>query len=144
LALPLFVYGTLRDPDVQKLVLGRALEAPETAAATAPDHRAAVYPKQVYPGLIAARGETAQGLLMLDLSPDDMDRLDAYEGKEYARQTLRVKSRGLSEVATVYMPTLAIPADAPGWRLSDWQRNHKAAALVAEAEAAAKSRGRKR
>jgi len=143
-SLPLFVYGTLRDPDILLAVLGHALEPAQIVAATAPDHRIALYPKQVYPGLIAARGETAQGTLLIDLSLDDLDRLDAYEGRDYARQTLRVKARGTIEVASVYMPTIAIAADAPAWRLSDWQRNHKAAALVAEAEAAARPRGRKR
>ena len=144
MTLPLFAYGTLRDPDILALVLGRTLDPAQIVAATAPDHRAVPYPKQVYPALIAARGESAQGQLLVDLSPADFDNLDAYEGKGYARQTLRVKARGTIEVATVYMPTIAIPPDTPIWRLSDWQRNHKASAFVAEAEAAARSRGRRR
>jgi gamma-glutamylcyclotransferase (GGCT)/AIG2-like uncharacterized protein YtfP len=138
--LPLFVYGTLRDPDMLAAVLGRAAGATGAIAATAPDYRAVTYPKRVYPGLIPARGEAAPGLLLGDLSPSDLDRLDAYEGREYGRHNLRVKAQGTFIVSSVYLPTIAIAANAPAWTLKDWQRSHKPAALAAEIEAAGRAR----
>jgi gamma-glutamylcyclotransferase (GGCT)/AIG2-like uncharacterized protein YtfP len=144
LSQPLFVYGTLRDADMLSLLLARTVEADQAVAASAPDYRAVYYPKQVYPALIAQRGEAAQGLLLLDISPVELDQLDVYEGRDYVRQNLRVKSQGNFLIAHAYLPTLTIPSTAPVWTLKDWQRNHKAAALVAEGNAAARSRGKRR
>ena len=56
---PLFVYGTLRDPDLLAAVLGRPLAACEILAAVAPGFRAAHYPNRIYPALIRAPGAAA-------------------------------------------------------------------------------------
>ena len=62
---PLFVYGTLRDPDLLAAVLGRPLQAGEVIAAAAPGFRATHYPNRVYPALIRAPGGFAEGLVLL-------------------------------------------------------------------------------
>jgi gamma-glutamylcyclotransferase (GGCT)/AIG2-like uncharacterized protein YtfP len=138
--LPLFVYGTLRDPDMLAAVLGRVLGAGEAVVATAPDYRAVYFPKRLYPGLIPARGEAAPGLLLHELSPSDLERLDVYEGREYARHNVRVKAQGTFIVSSVYLPTIAIAPNAPAWALKDWQRSHKPTALAAEIAAAGRAR----
>ena len=84
-ALPLFVYGTLRDPDLLAAVLNRPLHPGALLPARAPGFRAVPYPSRLYPALIRSPGATAEGLLLTDLSPFERDLLDAFEGDEYLR-----------------------------------------------------------
>jgi len=126
---PLFVYGTLMDADIRALVLGRqpGLRDAECAGA-----RAVFLPGRVYPGLLAAAGARAPGLLLDGLTSDEMAALDAYEGGEYTRRVIEVSSGGRSVQAQTYWPLAGLPGDSPHWSLADWQRNHKAAMLVEE------------
>ncbi|AXK32582.1 gamma-glutamylcyclotransferase [Streptomyces armeniacus] len=77
---PLFVYGTLRFPQVLRALLGRV---PENSAAAAAGWRAAALAGHVYPGLVPAPGATVEGLLLTGLSAGERDVLDAFEGPEY-------------------------------------------------------------
>jgi len=142
--LPLFVYGTLRDPDLAAAVLGRALPVSTVHHARAPGWRAVHYPKRVYPALVRAPGAAADGLLITGLTPFERDLLDAYEGEEYRRgpiATMLVDESELHE-ADAYLPAIAIPPDAHDWSLSRWQAEHKARAIVSEFAEAARLRER--
>ena len=63
MTLPLFVYGTLRDPDLLAAVLGRKLRPGGQHMARAPGFRAVHYPGRIYPALIRVPGAAAEGLL---------------------------------------------------------------------------------
>ncbi|MFJ2744400.1 gamma-glutamylcyclotransferase family protein [Streptomyces sp. NPDC087440] len=76
----LFVYGTLRFPEVLRAVLGRV---PAGAPALAPGWRAAALEHRAYPGLVASPGSTTRGVLLADLTVAEWRLLDAYEGAEY-------------------------------------------------------------
>lgn len=132
MALPLFAYGTLRDPDLRALVLGRPALAIAALPAKAPGYRAVFYPERSYPALLRTPGAAAEGLLLLDLSPFERDLLDAYEGAEYRRGVVAVMVDEELHEAEAYLPTQAVPQGAPDWRLDHWQVNHKPAALIAE------------
>jgi len=136
MATPLFVYGTLRDPELLAGVLARPLRANAALAAVAPGFRAVLYPNRIYPALRRAPGEAAPGLLLMDLSPFERDLLDAYEGEEYQRQLLPVIIGEELHEAEAYLPTIGVPADAPGWSLEHWQATHKSRVLRAECAAA--------
>jgi len=132
--LPLFVYGTLRDPDLTAMVLGRPLRAGAVHGARAPGWKAVHYPGRIYPALIRSPGSAAEGLLLTDLSPFERDLLDAYEGEEYARApiaTILADEPELHE-ADAYLPVIAVPKDAHDWSLSRWQAEHKPKVLVSE------------
>lgn len=75
----LFVYGTLRFPEVLDALLGRV---PRLSPARVEGWRAAALPGRVYPGLVAAPG-VAEGLLVHGLSPDELEVLHAYEDVDY-------------------------------------------------------------
>lgn len=140
--LPLFVYGTLRDPDLVAAVLGRRLQT--VYPARAPGWRAVHYPGRVYPALVRAPGAAAQGLLITGLSPFERDLLDAYEGEEYRRTpiaTMLLDGPELHE-ADAYLPVAAVPTDAHEWSLSRWQAEHKPRVLVSESGEAARLRER--
>jgi gamma-glutamylcyclotransferase (GGCT)/AIG2-like uncharacterized protein YtfP len=130
---PLFVYGTLRDPALLALVLGRAMDPHRVLAAAAPGRRAVCMPQRSYPGLRPAPGATALGLLLLGLSPFELDLLDRFEGDEYRRALLPVIADAELHEALAYLPVGPLPPDLPEWRFDAWQREHRQGMLAAEA-----------
>jgi hypothetical protein len=134
---PLFIYGTLGDPDLLAALLGHAPDRRAIAAAVAPGFRVAFHPGRPYPALLRAPGGAAAGLLLLGLSRADLDLLDAYEGAEYRRAIVPAIVDAELHEADAYLPLAPIPADAEPWSLAAWQANHKAAALAAIAHGVA-------
>ena len=128
---PLFLYGTLRDPDILAAVLGRTVSGDDLATATAPDCAAVYYPDRVYPALVQRIGSVAPGLL-LAATTDDLAALDAFEGDEYRRQTITVRLGAAEQRADAYLPVIAISDDAPVWSLANWTVLHKPAILEVE------------
>ncbi len=128
----LFVYGTLRDPDLLAAVLGRPLRAAEALAAVAPGFRATHYPNRIYPALIRAPGGSAEGLLLTGLSPFEVDLLDQFEGSEYRRDIVPVMIEEELHEAQAYLPAIAVAGGEP-WSLEHWQAVHKADVLQADA-----------
>ncbi|WP_218025283.1 gamma-glutamylcyclotransferase family protein [Nocardia jejuensis] len=84
---PLFVYGTLRFPEVLNELIGRT---PELEPAQLPGRRAAALPGRVYPGLVIATGAVAQGFLLHGLTSAEWEILDAFEDDEYDLQPVCV------------------------------------------------------
>ncbi len=128
----LFVYGTLRDPELLSAVLGRPLAAGEMLAAVAPGFRATHYPNRIYPALIRAPGGAAEGLLLTGLSPFELDLLDQFEGSEYRRGIVPVMVGEELHEAQAYLPAIPVAGGDP-WLLERWQAVHKAEVLRADA-----------
>ncbi len=142
MTLPLFVYGTLRDPDLLAAVLGRPLHAGGQHVARAPGFRAVHYPSRIYPALVRAPGAAAEGLLLIDVSPFERDLLDAFEGDEYRRAPLAALVEEDLFEADAYLPAITVPNTGMDWSLSNWQTRHKPRVLGAEAASAAEIRSR--
>jgi gamma-glutamylcyclotransferase (GGCT)/AIG2-like uncharacterized protein YtfP len=128
----LFVYGTLRDPDLLAAVLARPLNRDAMLVAQAPGYRAVHYPGRPYPALLQTPGAAAEGLVLTDLSRFERDLLDAFEGPEYRRALLPVMVAEELHEAFAYLPAIAIAADAPPWTLAAWQERHKPDVLGTE------------
>ncbi|MEO6014920.1 MAG: gamma-glutamylcyclotransferase family protein [Devosia sp.] len=128
----LFVYGTLRDPDLLAGVLGRPLVANAMLAAAAPGFAAVHYPGRIYPALVRRPGAAAPGLVLTDLTPFERDLLDAYEGDEYVRQLIPAIIAEELHEAFAYLPAIAIAASAEPWSLAFWQEMHKRRVLGSE------------
>lgn len=128
----LFVYGTLRDPELLSGVLGRPLKAGAMLTAAAPGFAAVHYPGRIYPALVRQPGAAAPGLVLTDLTPFERDLLDAFEGDEYRREIIPVVLGEELHETFAYLPAIAIPADAPKWSLADWQAEHKPRVLGSE------------
>ena len=138
----LFVYGTLRDPDLLAGVLGRPLRASAMLPAAAPGLAALHYPGRIYPALVRRPGAAAPGLVLTDLTPFERDLLDAFEGDEYRRQVIPVMIDEELHEADAYLPMTPVPADAAPWTLAAWQAAHKARVLEAERGTADEIRAR--
>ena len=132
----LFVYGTLRDPDLLSGVLARPLRADAMLPAAAPGFAALHYPGRIYPALVRAPGAAAPGLVLTDLTPFEHDLLDAFEGPEYRRGPVPVMIAEELHEAAAYLPAIAVPSTAAPWSLEAWQAAHKPRVLAAEAAGA--------
>ena len=139
---PLFVYGTLRDPDILASLLDRALSPHQATEAYAAGFAAVHYPGRVYPALVPAPEGAAPGLILSDLTPGELAILDAFEGDEYRRDAIAVHTASGMIDAQVYLPVLPIPADAGPWTLHNWTLSHKPGLLEGERRTAAALRER--
>ncbi len=82
-----FTYGSLMFPKVwSRVVTGRY----RSIEGTLRDHARHAVRDQDYPGMIAAAGALTKGLVYLDVTDDDLDRLDRFEGDEYRRTVVTV------------------------------------------------------
>jgi len=102
----LFVYGSLRDPDILRSVCGygfsltpgpadpRTLQA---ESAILPYHRR-LSPDNVYFYAVPDPEAKIEGYIIFDLPAPALAEIDRYEGKYYTRETVKVNtSRGLAE-----------------------------------------------
>lgn len=139
MTLPLFFYGTLRDPDVAATVLGRPLTPAHTHAAAAPGFRTVFFPGRTYPVIIRQPGATAEGLLITDVTAFERDLLDAFEGADYRRTPIPVVVDTELFEADAYLPVAPVTL-AHDWSLSRWQAEHKPKVLHVHAGTAAQLR----
>ncbi|GGL59160.1 NUDIX domain-containing protein [Wenxinia marina] len=128
----LFLYGTLRLPQLLERVAGGRVE---TRAATLPGYRVVREAGGTLPFLVEAPGEIAAGLLIADPSPAVRARLDAYElpfGYRLAPVTAEVD--GVPHPAGVYLPGPEGQASDRPWRLDEWEVEDGALTLLAAEE----------
>lgn len=123
---PLFVYGTLRDDDVLRAVIGRGLDALDPYPAVLPGMVARRVKDEVYPGLRVMDGGHAPGLLLFALADDDLAKLDRFEGAAYRRTAVLVHTGEGRMGAEVYLPTTALALTDEPWTLEAWRGEGKA------------------
>jgi len=86
-----FTYGSLMWPDIMAQVCGREVAALQQTKAWLNGHMRHPVLGQDYPGLIAQSGAPAlQGVLYRGVTPQELQRLDAFEGEEYERVSVEV------------------------------------------------------
>jgi len=105
----LFAYGTLTDERFVARLLERPVAAREAELLDFEQLEPAGFG---YPVVFAAEGARVAGKVYRGLSPDDLERIDAYEGvgeELYFRELARVVepggAPGEAEEAWVYLPT---------------------------------------
>lgn len=110
-----FTYGSLMSADIMDAVCGvRAAASPARLDGFA---RHPVI-GQEYPGMVPSPGGGVEGVLYLDLPDAAWLRLDAFEGDEYARETVEVAladGRRLAAWTYVFKPELAARLGAGEW-----------------------------
>lgn len=118
---PLFVFGTLRDPDLLTIVAGQQIRAD---AAALDGFRVACAEGQSFPMLTEGPEASAQGLLLPGLSAQQMARIDFYEAPYgYVRQPVSVQTAQGVAAAEVYLPPSQMWRAGAEWSLPDWQRD---------------------
>lgn len=127
---PLFLFGTLRDEALLRIVAGRDLP---TRPARLPGHRVVHVAGHDFPILVPGDG-MADGLLV-DPEGGTWTRLDFYElGFGYTLEDIVVETPEGPVSARVYAPEPDRWTPGDAWSLLDWQRDHAALARDAAEE----------
>jgi hypothetical protein len=124
-----FFYGSLTDPDVLAVVLGRRPR--RMAPATLAGWRRLRVAGECYPLISPAPGEQVEGAIV-DISPAEARRLAWYEGDDYEPRELGVTlPSGEIVPALVFLPKPDLAHAGEPWDPARWRREHKAALLEA-------------
>ncbi len=120
----LFFYGTLCHLPLLEAVLGRALVQGDVQDAELAGHRIYWVKDQQFPVIVKEAGR-AQGILLANLSDEDVARLDFYEGGYgYELRELSVDTPQAGDVgphaAKVYFPDPGMWEKGADWSLTDW------------------------
>lgn len=79
----LFAYGTLKDPDVQKRVIGRIVDGvPDTLSGYRKSEVAV--DGQTYPVIVPDQNASVDGVVLV-LTSQELEKMDVYETKAYGR-----------------------------------------------------------
>lgn len=101
-----FTYGTLMSAEIMRHVSGRRFNA---EPATLPDHSRHPVRDAPYPGIRTNPGQSVHGVLYRGVDSLALNRLDAFEGSQYERRTVRVitgDGREKAAQAYVFKPAL--------------------------------------
>lgn len=82
-----FVYGSLQCPEVLMTLLNRV---PSLVPAILPDFKRYSVKDQSYPMIARSPGSSVHGLILLSLTPTEIEILDAFEGEEYEKTPVTV------------------------------------------------------
>ncbi|OED47864.1 tellurium resistance protein [Rhodobacteraceae bacterium (ex Bugula neritina AB1)] len=132
----LFFFGTLRHVPLLELVLGRSGDALNVLPAKLPGHGVYQVSGQPFPAIEERQGATADGVLVQNLSPADLDALNFYEGGfGYALKPVSVQLEdGSAAGAEVYFPEPGLWQTAEPWDLNAWADKWGALSLRAAEE----------
>ena len=126
----IFLYGTLCDLELLHICLGRSLDNIDKETARLNNHSVFWVKDRNFPVIKFDEGASAQGLVLFDLSNDDLNRLDFYEGSfnyELRKASIYLKNKQLSDnmdmvEAQVYFNTDEKIEVGDRWSLRTWQR----------------------
>ena len=115
----LFFYGTLLDPDVRSLVLGRPVPL---SPARLDGWRRATARGRSFPIILRQPNAAVEGGVTPPLPASALGRLKAYEGPEYTLVRCRPQlAAGGAVAAGVFRPAARLIASSEPWELAAWQ-----------------------
>lgn len=121
-----FFYGSLLDPDVTALVIGRRLPPNSWVPASLAGYSRRKAAGVTYPVAVPDPRGTVQGAVVGGFSQREVERLSAYEGPRYRIAPLKVRVDGRLTVVSVFEPKEKAFQPVEGdWSLTEWQRRDK-------------------
>jgi gamma-glutamylcyclotransferase (GGCT)/AIG2-like uncharacterized protein YtfP len=125
-----FFYGTLRDADVRRAILGPSVDRVSITAARLPGYKCVFMRGRVYPVLRRDPCGAVEGVIADGVDAAQASRIDRFETNEYRARPARIlAASGETVAATVYFAARPGLATTMPWRFSEWQRRHKRGAL---------------
>lgn len=121
-----FFYGTLIDPDVRRLVLGRRAPTEVEPARLAGWRRVPVA-GTTYPAIVRDPLAVVDGILVRGLDAGALALLERYEGSEYEVLLVEVETASGRHVAaqTFALRPRRVRRRHGEWDFNDWERRHK-------------------
>ena len=125
----IFLYGTLCDLELLQICLGRSLDEIDKQPARLNNYSVFWVKDRNFPVIKFVEGASAQGLVLFDLSNDELNRLDFYEGSfnyELRKVSIYLENNKLSDntnmvEAQVYFNTDEKIEVGDQWSLQNWQ-----------------------
>lgn len=125
-----FFFGTLRDVDIFRVVIGRPMAAFATAAATLDDHAVERLDDWPYPRLVARDGAVAQGLLVDGFTSTEIDRMCFFESEEYEVRRCEVQTATGRRGVACFMADERMKSSGLPWNFDEWRALAKDQALA--------------
>ena len=121
----MFFYGTLRAIEVREAVLGKDIDKHKTNKAIIYKHQVYKVMNVNYPLITYTNNsqDKVEGLLVHNISEEELKKLDAFEGKNYFRAKAQVEVHGQLFNVEIYMPDKTMGLDQI-WDFDDWYKNN--------------------
>ena len=121
----MFFYGTLRALEVREAVLGKDIDKHKTNKAIIYKHQVYKVMNVNYPLITYTNNsqDKVEGLLVHNISEEELKKLDAFEGKNYFRAKAQVEVHGQLFNVEIYMPDKTMGLDQI-WDFDDWYKNN--------------------
>ena len=120
----LFFYGTLRSLEVRKAVIGENSDNHNTSSGYLIKYKVYKVKNANYPLIRYTNNEVdvVKGLLINNITFEELKKLDKFEGKNYFRQFVKVNIDKIDHDAQIYMPSKNMISEEP-WNYEDWYKN---------------------
>ena len=121
----LFFFGSLMDLELLALVIGRRLDDLSTAEAALHgfERRRAV--GESFPVIVPHPGGRVVGLLVDGLTAADLDRIQFFEGSDYALHPFTVGCGEERIDVQVFLPTARLEAEPSAWDFAAWAETER-------------------
>ena len=120
----LFFYGTLKASEVRKAVLGENIEYHEATNGFLTHYKVFQVKDANYPLIKFTNNEedVVKGLLIYNISSDELNKLDKFEGINYFRQYVKINVAGNLYDSQIYIPNKNLVHSEP-WDYENWYNN---------------------
>ena len=121
----MFFYGTLRAIEVREAFLGKDIDKHKSNKAIIYKHQVYKVMNANYPLITYTNNsqDKVEGLLVHNISEEELKKLDAFEGKNYFRAKAQVEVHGQLFNVEIYMPDKTMGLDQI-WDFDDWYKNN--------------------
>ena len=119
----LFFYGTLRSEEVREAVIGQ--KKYNISHGILQKHKVYKVKNANYPLIkfTNQKSDEVEGILITDLTTEEIKKLDKFEGKNYFRQFVKINIKDKFYDAQIYMPHKNLIAEEP-WNFDYWYENN--------------------
>ena len=119
----LFFYGTLRSEEVREAVIGQ--KKFNISHGILQKHKVYKVKNANYPLIkfTNQKSDEVKGILITDITTEEIKKLDKFEGKNYFRQFVKINMKDKLYDAQIYMPQKTLIAEEP-WNFDYWYKNN--------------------
>jgi hypothetical protein len=122
----LFFFGSLMDLELLALVIGRPVGGLSTADAVLHGFERRGAAGESFPIIVPHPGGRVDGVLVEGLTEADLDRIQFFEGSDYALHPFTVECAADRIEVDVFLPTARLEAEAAAWDFSTWVKTERA------------------